>query len=171
MHGNSIYSDEIADEICARLENGESLQSICKSEHMPDERTVRRWATENYQEFSPRYARAREIGYLKLADEILDIADDARNDWMDRKTRDGTIRVVDEECVKRSQLRVESRKWLLAKMLPKVYGDKLQVDQNVSFSEEFETYIRELNERKNLKVINVAGEGPAMGNLPAPVRR
>lgn len=121
----NVYSDELAEEICSRLEQGESLNAICSDAKMPDERTVRGWARDDYKGFFPKYARAREIGYLKIADELLEIADDARNDWMDKQVRGDTIRVVDEECVKRSQLRVETRKWILAKMLPKVYGDKI----------------------------------------------
>jgi hypothetical protein len=169
MGRNTLYTQEIADEICQRLAEGESLASICANqpETFPSKSTVLLWVLENREGFSDRYAHARELGYLTLADEIVDIADDGRNDWMVRRG----MKVVDKEAIDRSKLRVESRFKLLSKMLPRVYGDKLQVDQNVSFSEEFETYIRELNERKNLKVINVAGEGPAMGNLPAPVRR
>jgi hypothetical protein len=127
-----IYSDALADQICARLEQGESLNAICKDDGMPDERTVRGWARDDYKGFFPKYARAREIGYLKVADELLEIADDARNDWMDKHIRGETIRVIDDECVKRSQLRVETRKWLLSKMLPKVYGDKLQTEHSGS---------------------------------------
>jgi hypothetical protein len=62
-----------------------------------------------------------------MADELLHIADDSRNDWIDQRRGDETIRVADHEHIKRSQLRVETRKWLLAKMLPKVFGDKLDV--------------------------------------------
>lgn len=120
-----IYSDDIADQICARIANGESLNSICKSYGMPGESTVRLWAVENKNGFAAKYAQAREAGYLKIADEILDIADDGQNDWMDKQFGDRTERVVDNECVQRSKLRVETRKWLLSKMLPKVYGDKV----------------------------------------------
>jgi hypothetical protein len=127
-----VYTDELASLICERLENGDSLNNICQDENMPSEACVRRWAMEDYQGFSAKYARARELGYLKIADEMLEIADDARNDWMDKQVRGDTIRVVDEECVKRSQLRVETRKWLLSKMLPKVYGDKLQTEHSGS---------------------------------------
>jgi hypothetical protein len=128
----NVYTDELAEEICLRLEQGESLNAICKDDGMPKENTVRGWARDDFKGFSAKYARAREVGYLKIADEMLEIADDARNDWMDKQVRGDTIRVIDEECVKRSQLRVETRKWLLSKMLPKVYGDKLQTEHSGS---------------------------------------
>lgn len=121
----SKYTADLANEICARLAQGESLNSICKSGNMPDESTVREWAVSNRDGFSPRYTQAREVGYLKIADELLDIADDGRNDWEEREARGTTVIALNKEAVERSKLRVETRKWLLSKMLPKVYGDKI----------------------------------------------
>jgi hypothetical protein len=69
--------------------------------------------------------RAREIGYLRLADELLDISDDATNDYMIRKNGDDDEEVVNHDHIARSRLRVDTRKWLLSKMLPKVFGDKI----------------------------------------------
>lgn len=122
-----IYSDKLAEEICTRLEQGESLNGICKDDGMPDERTVRGWARDDYKGFSPKYARAREVGYLRLADELLDIADDGHNDWMVRRGQDDAGWVANGEHLQRSRLRVDTRKWLLSKMLPKVFGDKLNL--------------------------------------------
>jgi hypothetical protein len=92
---------------------------------MPAESTVRDWVVSNRDGFSAKYAQAREAGYLKIADELLDIADDGRNDWEERETRGSTYIALNKEAVERSKLRVETRKWLLSKMLPKVYGDKI----------------------------------------------
>ena len=104
----SLYSDELAARICERLALGESLNKICKSDpDMPDERTVRTWAAEK-EEFSPKYTRARLRGYEVWADQILDISDDDNGD------------------TQRDRLKVDSRKWLLSKYLPKVFGDKVQ---------------------------------------------
>jgi hypothetical protein len=116
------YSPEIADAICERLASGESLRSVCRDDNMPDERTVRRWAIDDYQGFAPQYARARETQAHAMADELLEIADDATNDWMVRQGRTE----LNTEHVQRSRLRSDTRKWLLSKMLPKVYGDKIQ---------------------------------------------
>lgn len=122
----SVYTQELGDAICAKLETGQSLREICNSQDMPDERTVRRWASDPAHPFAPHYARAREVGYLRIADEILDIADDGRNDWMKRTVKGGNeVEVVNKEAVERSKLRVDARKWLLSKMLPKVYGEKI----------------------------------------------
>lgn len=119
------YTPELAAEICERLASGESLRSICKSAHMPDEKAVRYWAAQPDHPFSEHYIRAREIGYLAMADEILEIADDGSNDWMEREGKNGEPAfVLNGEHVQRSRLRVDTRKWVLAKMLPKVFGDK-----------------------------------------------
>ena len=78
-----------------------------------------------------RYARARDIGVDAMADDMLEIADDGTNDWMDRNDPDNPGYVVNGEHVQRSRLRVESRKWYLAKLAPKKYGDKLEVGGKV----------------------------------------
>lgn len=124
---NSVYTEELGREICERLADGESLNAICKSDHMPDERSVRSWALNLEHPFSPNYRAAREIGYHKMAEELLEISDDGTNDWMERSGKDGegTAYSVNGEHVSRSKLRVETRKWLLSKALPKIFGDKV----------------------------------------------
>lgn len=93
---------------------------------MPDESTVRQWATEDRDGFYPHYAKAREIGYQRLADEVLEIADDGTNDWLERQDEDAKrTYTLNGEHVQRSRLRVDTRKWLLSKVLPKVYGDRI----------------------------------------------
>ena len=73
------------------------------------------------------YARAKEDQLQLLEDEILDIADDGTNDWMEIELKNGhTKTVLDKEAVQRSNLRIEARKWLMAKLKPKKYGDKVQ---------------------------------------------
>lgn len=125
----SLFTSEIADEICRRLADGESLRKICRDENMPHERRVREWDKDNRNGFSPQYTRAREIGYETLADELLEIADDGRNDTY--KDDDGNT-IVNTEIVSRSRIRIDTRKWMLSKMLPKIYGDKSSVDMNVN---------------------------------------
>lgn len=126
--GKKVYTEAIAQEICERIALGESLNSICKSKHLPAESTVRLWViNEISPEFTARYALARQMQFDRWADEILDIADNSTNDWMIRQVKDGEdCVVVNSEHINRSRLRVDSRKWLLCKMVPKVFGDRLQ---------------------------------------------
>jgi Bacteriophage Sf6, terminase small subunit-like len=51
--------------------------------------------------------------------------------------KDGsTYTALDAEHVQRSRLRVEARKWLLSKALPKVYGDKLDLNTTITQTHE-----------------------------------
>ena len=119
-----LYTPELATEICLMMAEGFSLREICRAEKFPAESTVRLWAIEDLDGFAARYARAREAQADRWVDEIVEIADDGSNDWMERQRRDGSTEVVlDREHVQRSTLRVEARKWLMMKLAPKRYGD------------------------------------------------
>lgn len=124
----SDFTPEVASEICDALKTGISLRELCKRrDDLPTEATIRGWALENHAGFFSQYSRAREIGYLSMADEILDIADDGVNDWIERRKANGESEtVVDHEHIQRSKLRFDARRWLLSKCLPKIYGDKLE---------------------------------------------
>ena len=73
-----------------------------------------------------RDVRARARGWLpRLADEILEIADDSSSDYVERENKDGSTYIaVDHDHIARARLRVDARKWLLAKALPKMFGDR-----------------------------------------------
>ena len=116
------YSPEIAAEICQRLAAGESLRAICRDLHMPNESNVRQWALDDVNGFGAQYAQAREAGYHAMAEDILEIADETKHDTV--HTEQGER--ADSEWIARSKLRVDARKWLLSKMLPKVFGDKIE---------------------------------------------
>lgn len=127
-----VYDEVVAREILARLSEGETLNEVCRTPGMPKASTVRRWMLDDLDGFAARYSRARELGYLSMADDLTEIMDDGRNDWMSRQMAqegdDSPAKVswqVNGEHVTRSRLRVEGRKWLLAKALPKIFGDKL----------------------------------------------
>lgn len=111
------YSQELADYICERISDGESLRAICESDDMPNRATVFRWLGK-HQEFSDQYARAREEQAEALADEIVSIADQ-----MPPITDNGS---TDSGHVSWQKNRVEARKWVASKLKPKKYGDKVQ---------------------------------------------
>jgi len=116
----SEFTQYVADEICELLADGISLRKICLRDEMPNKATVFRWLATR-EEFRDQYARAREAQADTLADEIIDIADDGSNDFM------GDDEKYNGDAVQRSKLRVDARKWLAAKMLPKKYGDATMV--------------------------------------------
>jgi hypothetical protein len=121
----SDYSDETAAIICERLSNGESLRQICSDEDMPGKSTVMRWLAAN-EAFRDQYARAREAQADYWAEEIIEISDESARDTI--ASEDGAER-MNGEFVARSRLRVDTRKWLMARMAPKKYGDKITQEQ------------------------------------------
>ena len=130
----SLYTDKLASKICRRLAEGESLRAICADKAMPAISTVMGWLFDgNHDEFLEQYARAREAQAEVRADEIVDIADDDTNDFTADK--DGKL-VADHEHIQRSRLRVDARKWIAAKLLPKRYGDKLDLGGTVGLRRE-----------------------------------
>ncbi len=79
------FTQILAFAICTRIANGESLRSICRDEAMPTKSTVLAWlADDARQEFRTKYALAREIQAEGFVDEMVEIADDGTNDWMEK---------------------------------------------------------------------------------------
>lgn len=102
---------KIVDAICYRLAHGESLVAICGDKDMPDYSTVRRWA-EPGTLFNERYARAREDQAERYAEQIVSIGEEMNHPGV-------TI-----EEIQVARLRIDARKWIASKLLPKKYGDK-----------------------------------------------
>lgn len=119
----SSYTREVADQICERLAQGETLREICRSEGMPKAPLVLYWVDKNFDGLAERYARARDRQMEHWADELMSISDDSKNDYMERN---GKLE-LNTEHVQRSRLRSDNRKWLLSKLKPGKYGDKVSV--------------------------------------------
>ena len=117
------YSQELADAICDLVASGKSLRTICSAENMPAKSSIFKWLRSN-KEFADQYARAKEEMLEHLADELVEIADDDSGDVT------GELKMPNSVAVQRARLRNDTRKWVLAKLLPKKYGDKL--DMNLS---------------------------------------
>lgn len=126
------FDQAIADKICERLENGQTLTSICRDVGIARQ-TAHNWLSEN-SEFAGRFARAKHLGFDAIADDCADIADDGRNDFMERLAANGdekAVKLVENgEHIQRSRLRVDTRLKLLAKWDPKRYGDRLHTDND-----------------------------------------
>lgn len=126
MAGRTTYTKKIADQICALLAQGISLRTICKRNDMPGLETVFGWLRKNAS-FSEQYARAKEEASDALIEEMLDIADDGANDWMETHDPENPGWKFNHEHVQRSKLRVDTRKWYASKLKPKKYGDKVDL--------------------------------------------
>ena len=114
----TTYSDEVADIILERITAGESVNSIVQIDGMPSSSTIYLWLSK-YPDFSERYARAREAQQDAWSDKILSICEQ-------------------EEDVNRARLKVDTHKWLMARLAPKKYGDSknLNVDAKVQMTHE-----------------------------------
>ena len=128
MSRPTIRTAELEDDIFSRIACGESLRGICTEDDMPNISTVIRWLAAD-ENFARRYTRAREMQAEILADEMLEIADDGTNDWMEKKDQKGNVIgwSLNGEAVARSKLRLEQRRWWAEKLRPKVYGNKVAI--------------------------------------------
>lgn len=117
------FNQDTADKVCRLLEDGKSLRAAA-AEAGTTHSTILAWAKDN-SAFSNQYTCAREVGYKLLADELLSISDE--KDVQVRYDGEDTTLDLSPTAIARNRLRVDTRKWLLSKMLPKIYGDKLEL--------------------------------------------
>ena len=104
------YTEEIGKEICSRIAEGKSVRSIVKDKEMPSSSMIFRWLLdEDKKRFREQYGVARNIQAELMFEELVEIAD------------------REEQDVMRDRLRVDTRKWYLSKVLPKKYGEKIDV--------------------------------------------
>jgi hypothetical protein len=96
------------------------LRTVCLAEDMPSKTTVFRWFRE-YKDFCDQYARAKEESADALFEETIDIADESLNEahTADPKASGAVVQAM--------RLRVDTRKWMMSKMKPKKYGEKMDL--------------------------------------------
>lgn len=131
------YTQELADDICTLLSDGDSMRKICRMESMPCLSTVWKWLREN-EEFSHQYDRSIQERAEAHTEDMLEIADDSTID------------------VQRAKLMVDTRKWHSARMKPKKYGDKIQTEHSGNIgiyeslsNEELDKKIKEFEDKSN----------------------
>jgi hypothetical protein len=103
----TVYSPDLAAEICRRVSEGETLREVCRTPGMPPESTVRWWYLNDQDGFTARYAHARECQAEAWADEIVAISKECDTEPNDRRVR------------------IDAKKWLMSKLVPKRFGDRL----------------------------------------------
>ena len=129
------YDMSIADEVLDGIAAGGSLREVCGKPGLPSVTTFMRWlADERNENLRERYARARELQAEYMAEDILSIADEEctmvkadKHGSQDDDGQGNTEVVFDSTAVQRNRLRVDARKWLLSKLAPKKYGDKVAI--------------------------------------------
>lgn len=114
--------EDIFNEVIDRISNGESLNKILQDKNKPRRCTFYEWL-EKDEEKANKYARACNTRAEVIFDEILEISEHTEEDH----TAFTGINVI-----QRDKLRIDARKWVLAKMMPKKYGDKAEIDHKSS---------------------------------------
>lgn len=142
----TAYTKEYGDLICELLSQGQSLSRICKENNIPPRGTIYRWLLSDdpiHNDFRDSYALARRIGYECMADDIIDIADDGTNDWMENNNEENPGYIINGEALGRSRLRVDTRKWFMSKVLPK-FADKQEVNNGADMVSVLQSLIDKL---------------------------
>lgn len=116
----TTYTPELANEICDSIAStSKGTKKLCKENtHWPCQDTLFTWL-KIYPEFSEQYAQAKRCQIEIFIDEILEIADDTSQD---RVVNEGENDICNSEFIARSRLRIDTRKWLASKLVPKIYG-------------------------------------------------
>ncbi|RUQ85043.1 terminase small subunit-like protein [Legionella septentrionalis] len=116
------YTSELAKEICEVIAStSKGTKKLCEeNQHWPCQDTLFTWL-KAYPEFSEQYAEAKKCQIEFFIDEILEISDDVSQDqFIDEQ---GKI-VFNSQSIHRARLRIDTRKWLACKLVPRVYGPK-----------------------------------------------
>lgn len=117
------YCQAKVDAILDRVAGHESLRAICKDVGVPIS-TFLRWVADR-PELAEHYAREKRAQAEMLALEIVEISDEAD---VQVHYEGETVKLdLSPTAVARNRLRVDARKWVASKLLPKVYGDKLAI--------------------------------------------
>lgn len=146
------YTDQLADEICQAIATSEKgLHLLCKAnDHWPHVDTVHQWILTN-KEFSEKYARAKALQADYLFEQIIDIADNPLEGTKTKTSKFGT-EITSGDMTEHRRLQIEARKFTVARLLPKKYGDKIEVDQNINGTIVFK-------EEKTYEANNQANQG------------
>jgi hypothetical protein len=110
---------KLTERVFALMQTGMPLGKSCKETGVP-KATVQGWIAADAA-IAGQYALAREALLEHWAEEVVTVADDDPAQVVDQN---GIAR-YDSAAVQHQRLRVDSRKWVLSKLKPKEYGDKV----------------------------------------------
>ena len=127
------FNDEVFQTICDRMADGQGLREICEDPQMPSRQTFLRWIEKDTGRQN-RYQAAREALMDWYGEEILTIAWDSSKDTIPADGKKPAR--CDNEWVNRSRLKVDTLKFLMAKLHPKRYGDRLPESEGARDAEQ-----------------------------------
>ena len=104
--------------LCEQISEGKSLSTAIKAEGMPSYQLVM-LMLRNSPEFRTMYEKAVESRADRLAEEIIELAD--------QQIPDGLEGPMASAWVQQKRMQVDARKWVASKLKPKTYGDRIDV--------------------------------------------
>jgi hypothetical protein len=119
---NLTYSDKLAQTICERISAGELLTSMCREDDMPTLRRCNQWLKE-HAEFQALFNMSIQDRLFVFEEQVIEIADDMKNDFKTVIKNGKEKRVADPEMVARAKLRIEVRFKHLKAGKPSKWGD------------------------------------------------
>jgi hypothetical protein len=130
----TTYTEEIVLEICDTIaSSSKGLRRLCMDNpHWPTQDTIFTWM-KNHTQFSEQYALAKRHQVEVLVDEMIAIADNTTHDF---KIDDSGNVVCNGEHIQRSRLRIDLYKWIACKLIPKVYGDRIRHEADITVKQE-----------------------------------
>jgi Bacteriophage Sf6, terminase small subunit-like len=143
-----FYSPELGDRVCEHVLDGLSPEKIGRMPGMPSKRSIFYWLRD-HEDFRRKYEIARMLKAEEWAHEIIEIADDTSGDWVITEAGE---RVVDHDHISRVRERISARKWLMSKLYPQRYGDRVVADITVR---------GDVKELSNQELLAIAGGGDA----------
>ncbi len=97
-----------------QIANGMTMKDVAAQVGLPSRTVIWEW-TLDVPEFAEAYARATEFKARGMFEDLPELADTATN-----------------ENAQAVRLQVDTRRWVLSKMLPRIYGDKITADMTLS---------------------------------------
>ncbi len=137
-------TSELFATVLERISNGETLRA-CARDLGFAESSLRKFAMDDPIR-DAQYIRAREMQVEAMADEIIELSDESAHDTTTRA--DGS-ECADNEWISRSRLRVDTRKWLMSKLFPRRYGDKVEQHTTVEVGDKLATLLDRVRARRN----------------------
>jgi len=135
----SIKTPDLLKEFCRRIAGGRSVANVCKDEDMPEDRAIWRWLSED-ETFSRDYARAIQARAMAHADMISDV----------------TFGILSGKIPPdRGRVALDAMKWTASRLLPKIYGDRQQVDVEVQHTHTL--HLKALRALSNMRSGNESG--------------
>ena len=120
MGRKSTFTKAIGEKVCDLIAEGSTLREVCKKIKGLNPATIVKWTmAKANSDFGKQYARARQVAYGLLEDEIRDVNSEIT------RTNTQFGNPVDAASVQAAKLKADNLKWILSKRLPKDYGDNV----------------------------------------------